>query len=139
MPVTGLAADPKVKLHDGGPGHPEQPARIEAVQNQLKSTGLMERLAPIRSRAASDDELALVHARDYLALVSREIAGGAAQLSTGDTPVNSHSETVARHLCGLRLGRGGCGVYGRSTERVLPDSAAGAPRERHLRHGLLRI
>ncbi len=103
MSVTGLAADSKVKLHDGGPGHPEQPARIDAIRNQFTSSGLMERLAPIRSRAASDDELALVHTREYLALVRREIAEGAGQLSTGDTPVNLHSETAARVAAGCAL------------------------------------
>jgi hypothetical protein len=30
-PTTALLADPIYKLHDTGPGHPEQPARFDAV------------------------------------------------------------------------------------------------------------
>lgn len=103
MAITGLAADPSVRLHDGGRGHPEQPARFTAIYNQLKSSGLIEQLAPLQTRAASDDELALVHTRDYIALVNGESAAGRGQLSTGDTPINAHSEKAARLAAGCAL------------------------------------
>ena len=61
MPRTGIAADPRVKKHDTGAGHPEQPARFEAVMSRLASTGLMPDLVRLPSRSASNDELALVH------------------------------------------------------------------------------
>ncbi len=103
MPITGLAADPSVTLHDGGPGHPEQPARFTAVDNQLKSSGLIGRLHKLNTRPASNDELALVHTREYIDLVGREVAASRGQLSTGDTPINSHSETAARAAAGCAL------------------------------------
>ncbi len=103
MSNTGLAADPKVVQHDGGPGHPEQPARFLAVHNQLKSTGLIDRLTPLTTRRASDDELALVHEREYIELVRREVSQGRGQLSTGDTPINCHSEEAARLAAGCGL------------------------------------
>ena len=103
MSNTGLAADPKVAQHDGGPGHPEQPARFLAVYNQLKSTGLMDRLTPLTARLAGDDELALVHDREYMALVHAEVSQDRGQLSTGDTPINGHSEEAARLAVGCGL------------------------------------
>src|SRR5262245_3737932 len=39
-PTTALLADPIYKLHDTGPGHPEQPARYDAVLNAIKSLPL---------------------------------------------------------------------------------------------------
>jgi len=103
MANTGLVADHRVKEHDAGSGHPEQPARFYAVLNQLKSAGLTERLASLQSRDASDDELALVHTRDYIALVEHEVAEGRTELSTGDTSINAHSAAAARTATGSAL------------------------------------
>lgn len=103
MSRTGLIADPGVKLHDGGPTHPEQPARYAAVTNGLQASGLSAQMHPLASRTATTDELALVHTPEYIDLVQSEVSAGAAQLSTGDTPVNSHSESAARLAAGCAL------------------------------------
>ncbi len=103
MPVTGLVADPLVNQHEVGPQHPEAPGRFSAVVNHLKSAGLIGRLKPLAGRSASDDELALVHARDYIALVEREVGQGKSQLSTGDTNINAHSAQAARLAAGCAL------------------------------------
>lgn len=103
MSATGLAADLRVKQHDGGADHPEQPARFTAVVNQLKTTGLINRLVALNAWSASDDELALAHSRDYIALVEREIGQGGTQLSTGDTTINAHSSEAARVAVGCAL------------------------------------
>ena len=103
MPVTAIAADSRVKAHDPGPGHPEQPVRYSAVMNRLQSSGLLQRLLPVEVRAANDDELALAHSRNYLQLVAREVAQKRRQLSTGDTSINSSSHEVARLACGCVL------------------------------------
>src|SRR5581483_5072635 len=100
---TSIAADSRVKKHDPGPGHPEQPERYSSVVHQLESSGLLEQLIRLQSRTAADDELALVHTREYLALVDREIAAGRRQLSTGDTDITQHSAEAARLAAGLVL------------------------------------
>ena len=61
-PSTALLADPISRLHDTGPGHPEQPARYDAVMQAL--TPLVPSLTRIASRVATDDEIALVHTRE---------------------------------------------------------------------------
>ncbi|HLH04101.1 MAG TPA: histone deacetylase [Bryobacteraceae bacterium] len=103
MPPTALAADSGVKQHNPGSGHPEQPARFDAVLNQLKSGGLMQRLHLLASRRATDDELALVHTRDYIALVEAEVAAHRTELSTGDTQLNAQSSEAARLAAGSVL------------------------------------
>jgi acetoin utilization deacetylase AcuC-like enzyme len=100
---TGLAADPRVKQHDAGPGFPEQPARFSAILNRLESSGLARDLVRLEDRIATDDEIALVHTRSYIELVEREIAQERGQLSTGDTPINAHSSEAARIAAGCAL------------------------------------
>lgn len=103
MSLTGLVADPGVKLHDGGPGHPEQPARFAAVINGLQASGLSAQMHPLPSRPATIDELAFVHTGQYIDLAMREVSEGRTELSTGDTPINAHSASAARLATGSAL------------------------------------
>lgn len=103
MRRTGLAADARVQGHDPAPGHPEQPARFDAVLNQLEAAGLLHKLFPIECQETGADELALVHTREFLALVEREIERGFRELSTGDTPVGRGSLRAARVAAGCCL------------------------------------
>jgi acetoin utilization deacetylase AcuC-like enzyme len=103
MVRTGIAADPAVKKHDPGPGHPERAERFDAVMNRLESTGLLGTLSLLDVRSATEDELALVHSRQYSALVEREVAQGRRQLSTGDTDVGPHSIESAKAAAGCVL------------------------------------
>jgi acetoin utilization deacetylase AcuC-like enzyme len=100
---TGIAADPAVKKHNPGPGHPEQPSRYAAVMDGLASARLLQELVHLEVRSASDDELALVHTRKYIELVAWEVARNRLQLSTGDTAINAHSLESARAAAGCAL------------------------------------
>ena len=97
---TGLLLDPLYKEHDPGAGHPEQPARCDAVTRAVEATHLLPQLHRIPVRAAAEDEIALVHGHAYIATAKREIAAGAHQLSTGDTDVNRKSFDVAVRAVG---------------------------------------
>jgi acetoin utilization deacetylase AcuC-like enzyme len=103
MHLTGFVADARVNKHDPGPGHPEQPARYSSVMHQLESSGLLQDVTRLESRRATDDELALVHTRDYIALVERQVAQDRGTLSTGDTAINSDSAEAARLAAGMAL------------------------------------
>ncbi|MBV9406737.1 MAG: histone deacetylase [Acidobacteriaceae bacterium] len=101
--MTGLAADERVQKHDPGPGHPEQPARYTAVLNGLERSGLLRDLRRLDTRNATDEDLALVHTREYIALVDQEVAQNCPQLSTGDTDIGPHSAEAARLAAGCVL------------------------------------
>ena len=58
--ATGYVFDP-VFLKHTQPGHPENAGRLEAILKELESSGLLEALHQIPSRAASVEELAYVH------------------------------------------------------------------------------
>ena len=74
---TALLLDPIYKHHDPGPGHPEQPARYDAVTRAVDATGVAKSMTPVQVRVANEDEIALVHDHKYIALAKREIAAGA--------------------------------------------------------------
>jgi len=97
---TALLLDPLYKQHDPGRGHPEQPARYDAVMRAIEATQLLPQLYRVEIRVANEDEIALVHGREYIAKVMREIAAGAHELSTGDTNVGPHSYDVAVRAVG---------------------------------------
>src|SRR5436305_1979610 len=96
MPQTAIIGDSRVRSHDPGPGHPEQPARYQAVMNRLAVSGLLDQALRLEGRIAADDELSLVHPKSYIDLVEREVAQDRRQLSTGDTAVDLHSAEAAR-------------------------------------------
>ena len=55
---TGLVLDERMLAHDPGRGHPERPDRLRALQHHL---GMASSLVHIAARAASEEELLLVH------------------------------------------------------------------------------
>jgi acetoin utilization deacetylase AcuC-like enzyme len=97
---TGLLADPVSRLHDTGPGHPEQPLRFDAVVDALGRAGLTAELTRIHPRAATEDEIALCHERRYIETARRDILSGAPELSTGDTNVSPRSWDAALAAAG---------------------------------------
>ncbi|MDQ2649857.1 MAG: histone deacetylase, partial [Actinomycetota bacterium] len=53
--------------HDPGRGHPERPARLQAVLDGIMKAGLLDAVTTVRPRPATREELALVHADSHLA------------------------------------------------------------------------
>lgn len=98
--MTGLLLDSIYGQHAPGEGHPERPERLEAVSSALDRAGLGKQMEPLRPRPATDDELAAVHSREYIALVRSESSRGARMLSTGDTNLGPRSLEVALQAAG---------------------------------------
>ena len=98
-----FSTDDACRKHDAGPGHPEQPARYDAVLAALEKAGLRAKMREVKPRAVTRDDLLLVHTAEYLDLAEREIRGGAEQLSTGDTGIGAHSWDAAMAAVGCVL------------------------------------
>jgi len=88
--------------HDSGPGHPERPARIDAVAAGVRGHHLEELLCEVPLRAATDEELTAVHTPEHVARVERfcEIGGGHLDM---DTHVGTRSAELARLGSGTLL------------------------------------
>jgi len=98
--ITALLADPLYKRHIPGPGHPERPARLDAVLSALDHAGLTIQMLRIPPRAATEDEVAACHSRKYIEVVKHDAAHGYEALSTGDTPLSAESLDIALQAAG---------------------------------------
>ena len=63
---TAYLTHPSSLKHNMGAGHPECPARIQAIEDQLIASGLMPFLDRQEAPAASKEQLARVHSSDYI-------------------------------------------------------------------------
>jgi acetoin utilization deacetylase AcuC-like enzyme len=73
--VLGYVLDEVFVQHRAPIGHPERPARAEAVRDALVAAGVRERGTQIAPRPATDEELARVHTGAYLDDLTREVPG----------------------------------------------------------------
>src|SRR3954452_10303602 len=81
--------------HDTGRGHPERPARMDAVLRGIADASLDGAVTWAPARAADHESLARVHDPRYLEAVERLAAAGGGHLDS-DTPVSPGSfETAA--------------------------------------------
>ena len=98
---TALVSDPFYREHlRGVRGHPERPERFDAVMDGLRNAGLVERMSPLESRAATGDDLALCHTAEYLRIAKSDVIAGQHHLSTGDTDITPNSWDVALKAAG---------------------------------------
>jgi acetoin utilization deacetylase AcuC-like enzyme len=83
--------------HDTGP-HPEQPARIVAIERELAGRGYLG-FERVLSPAVERSVLAAVHPERHIALVERAAAAGGVQIDA-DTVVSPGSFVAALHAAG---------------------------------------
>ncbi len=96
--TTGYVYDP-IFLEHTKRGHPENAQRLVAIMEELERTGLLPLLTQIPSRAATPDELALIHSPSYITQVKMTSQGGGGYLDM-DTYVTSASYTAATIAAG---------------------------------------
>ncbi len=85
--------------HRAPSGHPERPARAEAVRDALLAAGIAQRGRQLITRLATDEELARVHAGSYLDDLSRTIPGKTGWIDA-DTYYSPGSWDAARTAAG---------------------------------------
>jgi acetoin utilization deacetylase AcuC-like enzyme len=89
--------------HAMGPGHPECPDRVLAIENELNTAGLMGMLARHQAPAATKAQLARVHQQDYIEeIFTASPSHGLIYLDT-DTAMNAYSLTAAVHAAGAAV------------------------------------
>ena len=94
--TTGYVYDPIFLKHTQA-WHPESAQRLEAILAELKSTGLLESLQQIPSRAATFDELSYVHPASHIDRVKQisQSGGGHLDPDTYTTPDTYDAAAVA--------------------------------------------
>jgi acetoin utilization deacetylase AcuC-like enzyme len=95
---VGMIYDAVYLNHDTGE-HVENPGRLSAIISRLDGIGLCERLESLEPRAATDNELALVHQRQYISYIKEMAAKGGGWLDT-DTVMSVDSYQAAVFAAG---------------------------------------
>src|SRR6059036_2817009 len=70
---TALVTHADCLKHDMGAQHPEQPARLTAIDDQLIASGIGQHVQRYEAPLATDEQLSRVHPREYVRAI-REIA-----------------------------------------------------------------
>jgi acetoin utilization deacetylase AcuC-like enzyme len=101
--VPGLAFyyDPIHVRHDVGP-HPERPDRVEAVMARLRQSGSIDSFQHLQPRAATEEELELVHPAAHVQRIRQLAEQGGASIDP-DTAVAPGSFDAATHAAGGAL------------------------------------
>jgi len=100
-------------MHEISSGHPEQPARLKAVTDELVTQGLFELMEQIEPPEADREHLVLAHPADYVdSIFTASPASGSVQLDA-DTAMNQHS---------LRAALLGAGSGVKSVDLIIDDN-----------------
>jgi acetoin utilization deacetylase AcuC-like enzyme len=97
-----FSTSPRYLDHDTGVGHPERPARLDAVVAGVKAAGVGEALVPVSPRPATTEELTRVHSERFVAAVERLCGGGGGRIDA-DTVAGASSYEVAALAAGAGL------------------------------------
>jgi acetoin utilization deacetylase AcuC-like enzyme len=89
--------------HEMGAHHPERPARLTSIEDQLLASGVGQHLARFDAPLATDEQLARVHPPDYVRAI-REAAprSGTIHLDP-DTAMNPHTLQAALRAAGAAV------------------------------------
>jgi len=112
MKSTGYFTHPVCVRHEMGPGHPECPQRLGAIDDRLLITGVLDALEQRTATPAAVAELELAHDRLHIAAIrglsdelrERIAAGGPSHLSLDpDTALNVHTWEAALAAAGAAI------------------------------------
>ena len=96
--TVGFVYDPIYLQHDTGQ-HPENARRLEAIIAHLEQTKLKHHLTPIEPRAASIEEISLVHQKHYISHI-QDVAQGGGGCLDADTVMSPNSYRAALYAAG---------------------------------------
>ena len=112
MGATGFFSHRDCWKHDMGPGHPECPQRLDAIEDRLLLTGVMDALQRVDAPLASVADIEQAHDRMHVAalrglteqLQEEVLAGGPAYHAIDtDTAINSHTWQAALRAAGAAI------------------------------------
>ena len=95
MSETGWVWDERFLRHATGEGHPERPARLAAIDAEMRRRGLLDRVVRIPIAPAEIESIALIHDREYIRRVEKTCARGEPFIDTVDSAICSESYEIA--------------------------------------------
>ncbi|AMO21869.1 histone deacetylase family protein [Ramlibacter solisilvae] len=113
MNKTGYFTHPDCRRHEMGAGHPECPERLDAIDDRLLASGLMDALDRREAPLASTGDIELAHDKLHVAAMrglgeelAEEISAGGQSYARidPDTAMNVHSWNAVLRASGAVLG-----------------------------------
>lgn len=101
--TTAYLTHPSSLKHDMGAGHPECPARIQAIEDQLIASGLLPFLFPHEAPAASKEQLQRVHSSGYIESIFQQSPRNGLVYLDPDTAMNPYTLEAALHAAGAAV------------------------------------
>jgi acetoin utilization deacetylase AcuC-like enzyme len=112
MNKTGYFTHPDCRRHEMGPDHPECPERLDAIEDRLLATGVIDALDRREAPLASTEVLTLAHDPAHVSAIRRMAGELEQQIASGgrayapidpDTLMNAHSWNAALRGAGALL------------------------------------
>ncbi len=112
MTMTGYFTHPQCRLHEMGPGHPECPQRLDAIEDRLLISGVADALQRHEAPEASLADIELAHGHAFVASMrdmSESLrdtidAGGPSHAHVDpDTVMNMHTWEAALRATGAAI------------------------------------
>ena len=104
---TAYFNPPACRRHDMGPGHPECPQRLSAIDDWLIGTGLDQALEHVDSGPVALSDVELAHTHRYVAEISARMKRcadtGTSEAVDPDTAMNPHTWQAALHAAGATV------------------------------------
>jgi acetoin utilization deacetylase AcuC-like enzyme len=103
LPHLVYITHPLFSRHEMGQGHPECPARLDAIHDHLVGQGLMDYLHTETARAATDEELLRAHSQQHLDNLAFHAPKQGYSSIDADTVMNCFTLEAARHAAGAAV------------------------------------
>jgi acetoin utilization deacetylase AcuC-like enzyme len=100
---TAIINHPDCVKHNMGPGHPEQPARVQAIQNALETSAIADRLQFIEAPLIDRETLALAHDKNYIEEMFAASPESGLHWIDPDTAMNQHTLQAALRAAGAAV------------------------------------
>jgi len=97
---TAYITHPICLKHDNGIDHPESPARLHAIEDQLIASRIFDYLAQYEARQATREQLSMVHDADYIHELAQKIPAGGLVHLDNDLTLNPFSFEAALYAAG---------------------------------------
>lgn len=101
--TTALVSHPDTLMHIMDGSHPESPARITAIHNLLKSSGLATKLKHYDAPTATDEQLTRVHTPSYIKDIRRLSPKAGLVRLDQDTAMGPMSLSATLHASGANV------------------------------------
>ena len=100
MATTAYITHPACLLHEMGPDHPECPERLASINDHVIAFGLDGHVTRYEATPATREQLARVHAGEYVEAIGRAAPASGLRYLDPDTALNPHSVQAALHAAG---------------------------------------